>query len=123
MVTGPKGCKIPTKTFTVINIMATEATGCEVIWENAANCPTQKCSADGKIAPNGGTVKVSYIAEPPLLACGKLTSLAVDRGSTPILSCEKLTDVASPAGLYYLKENADKKKCEFSTSPARGLTY
>ena len=122
MVTGPKGCKIPTKSFSLLNIMAAEAIECKATWKNAANCPAQDCSADGKIAPNA-QAKVSYIAEPPLLACGKLVSLTVKRAGTPALVCTGLTDVASPAGLYYIKENADKSKCEVSNSPVRGRTY
>ena len=96
--------------------MPTEAIECKITWENAANCPPQDCSAGGKIAANG-QAKVNYIAEPALLACGKLVSVTVKRAGTPALACSGLTDVTSPAGLYYIKENADKSKCEVSNSP------
>ena len=91
--------------------MATEASDCKITWENAANCPAQDCTTDGKIAANGGIAKVSYIAEPPVLACGKMT-LAVKRGGS--LACTGLTNVAP--SLYYIKESIDKTSCEVSTS-------
>ena len=118
MVTGPKGCKIPSKTFSLTNIMTTEATDCKITWENAANCPAQDCGTGGKIASNG-IVKVTYIAEPPLLACGKI-SLTVKRGGT--LVCTGLTNIASPVpSTYYIKESADKATCEVATTPVRGV--
>ena len=100
--------------------MAAEAIECEITWENPANCPAQDCTADGKIAINA-QAKVNYIAEPPLLACGKLASLTIKRGGTPAIFCSVAPDVATPAGLYYIKENADKSKCEVSNSPARNF--
>ena len=99
--------------------MTTEATDCKITWENAANCPAEDCSTGGKIDPNV-IVKVTYIAEPPLLACGKITSLTVKRGGT--LVCTGLTDIASPVpSTYYIKESADKATCEVATTPVRGV--
>jgi len=117
VVTGPKGCKIPSKTFSLTNIMTTEATDCKITWENAANCPAQDCGTGGKIAASG-IVKVTYIAEPPLLACGKMTSLTVKRDGA--LACTGLTNIASPS-LYYIKESLDKTSCEVATNPVRGV--
>ena len=118
VVTGPKGCKIPTKSFTIINVMPNEATDCKISWENAANCPDQLCTTDGKIAPNA-QAKVTYIAEPKELACGKIASLTVNRASTPVATCKALSDVA-PGLLYIKNELGDATKCEVSTTAARG---
>ena len=96
----------------MINIMPKEASDCKITWENAANCPAQDCTTGGKIAANGGIAKVTYIAEPSVLACGKM-SLTVKRDGSTV--CTGLTNVAP--SLYYIKENIDDQtKCEVGTS-------
>ena len=114
LVTGPKGCTIPTATFTLFNLMETDATDCAITWENSANCAAQDCGTITSLKPT----QVTYIAEPAVLACGKIASLTVKRGGT--LACAGLTDapILSP---YYIKESADKTSCDISNSLTKAM--
>ena len=99
--------------------MPNEAITCKITWENAANCLPQDCTKDGKIAANGGQAPVTYIAEPKELACGKIASLTVSRGSTPVATCTGVTNV-DPSLLYIKNDVGDNTKCLVSTTPTRG---
>ena len=94
--------------------MDKEVNRCKIQWENAANCPPQFCRS---IGPNGGTATVSYIADPPSVACGKLASVEADAGSATVLEC-RLTNVPSPIPTLYIKKygTGTEAKCNISTT-------
>ena len=107
------------KTFTIINRMDTEAFGCKITWENAANCPPQDCNEPNHIIDPNGKVTVSYIAQPPLLACGKLASVQAYTGRKRVLICKLTNAPSSVVPTLYIKKYwiGTGATCEFSASP------
>ena len=116
VVSGEKGCKVPFKSFTVINLTPKELTECVAKWEPTDICPDQDVGKDKKI-PIGKSVTINYFDAPPSLACTKLTTLVCKMGTE---TCE-IKDIPIPpdvpSPLYIKTTLADPTKCEIAATP------
>jgi len=120
VVSGAKGCKPPSKMFTVRNLVGAELTDCVAKWEPSDVCPDQDMTTDKKIAKDGNA-EVTYYAAPPSLGCTKLLKTTVCKWGTEdclLTKDGKNEDIEVkdlPTSLYVKKQLADAKKCEMGT--------
>jgi len=115
-VSGEKGCKVPSKSFTLFNLIDADLTDCEVKFEPAATCPPQKAgaAADGKIGKLGN-FKFTYYSAPPSMACTKISTDTICKWGAE--ECKLAAAVDPITNLYVKTTVADPKKCEITTSP------
>jgi len=118
VVSGAKGCIVPSKEFTIFNLIDAEVNECKAKWEPTAICPEQDVGTDGKktIAPLGSS-KVTYFTAPPSLGCTKITEISCNWGAQ-VCKLEKI-DVTIP-DLYIKKILPDGTKCEIANTPRKG---
>ena len=120
IVSGEKGCKPPSKSFTVYNLIGEELTDCVAKWEPTDVCPDQDIGTDKKI-PKDGSAEVTYFAAPPAIGCTKLLKTTLCKWGT--VECKLFKDDANadidvpiPGNLFVKKQLADPTKCEISSS-------
>jgi len=121
VISGEKGCKVPSKSFTLFNLIDAGITECKVTWEPKDICPEQQANGDGKIAALG-KFAFTYFDAPPSLACTEIKTVACkwDNAGT-VKDCTlnpadaiKVKDVTN---LYVKKKLPDGTDCEISKSP------
>jgi len=124
VVSGEKGCKVPSKSFTLFNLIDKEITNCAVTWDPTDICPEQKAgaAADGKI-PALGNFAFTYFDAPPSLACKSITKVTCkwDNAGTEkecLLKAEDLPiEVKDITSLYVKTTLPGGTDCEISKSP------
>ena len=117
MVSGIKGCKVQSKTFTVFNLIDADLTDCKIDWSPRDICPEQTVGTGGKI-PKFGSAKVSYFAAPPSIGCTKINYFACMWGNIicKIISNDQ-PNVPIP-NLFVKKRPHDNfYECEIATDP------
>lgn len=115
-VSGQLGCIVPSKSFTVINLIDSELTDCKAKWKPTEICPEQNIGKDGTTTiPKGGSSKVTYFTEPPSIGCTEITEATCTFGTEKCI----IKDVKVPIpGVLYVKTTlADPKKCEIASTP------
>jgi len=113
VVSGAKGCKPPSKSFTVWNLIGVELTDCVAKWDPSDNCPDQDITTDKKIAI-GASASVTYYAAPPSLGCTKLLKTTLCKWANEECKLSADIDVPIKANLYVKKTLADATKCEIA---------
>lgn len=123
VLSGEKGCIVPSKEFTIFNLINKELTDCKAKWEPTDICPEQNVGTDAKttIAPFGKS-KVLYFAAPPSIGCTKITAISCNFGAE---KCEydanKLPINVPIPNLYVKTKLADPTKCEIANTPKYAL--
>ena len=115
IVSGEKGCKPPSKSFTVYNLVGAELTDCVAKWDPTDTCPDQDMTTDKKIAADANA-KVTYYAAPPSIGCTKLLATTLCKWGTQECKLKADTEIKDlPGNLYVKKTLADATKCEMAT--------
>lgn len=117
-VSGELGCIVPSKSFTLFNLINSEITDCEVKWEPTDICPPVKAgkTGDGKI-PALGNFAFTYFTAPPSLACTKLTEVTCKMGAEVCKTAKGMDIPPDVPNMYVKTDLADPKKCLVDSTP------
>jgi len=114
-VSGEKGCKVPSKTFTVFNLITKDppkVTDCEAEWEPTDTCPKTTIGTGGEI-PKAGSATVTYFTAPPSIGCTKIKKVSCKWGTE---TCET-ADINVPIPTLFVKtKKGDDTKCEIANN-------
>ena len=120
MVSGKKGCKVQSKTFTVFNLIDADLTDCKINWDPRDICPEQTIGTGGKI-PKFGSAEVSYFAAPPPIGCTKLRYISCNWEGLQDCKFQTINEINVPIPNLYVKERLNPPpnsyNCEIATDP------
>ena len=119
LVSGKKGCKVPSKTFTVFNLLDAEVTNCKAKWEPTDVCQEQSIGTGGKIE-KFGFANITYFTGPPSIGCTKITNLSCKWGTVKCKSKEAI-NVPIPNG-FINKEGVIKQEIFLSAMEPKFFT-
>merc|ERR1711915_563256 len=111
VVSGEKGCIVPSDSFTLFNLIDGELTNCEATFEPTATCPKQTVA---KIA-KGGSHVFTYFPAPPAIACTKLMEVRCTSGADECKTDGSIDKLPFPN--LFVKKKLTGTGCEIASSP------
>jgi len=111
LVSGEKGCEVPSKNFTITNLIAEDITDCKIDWEPTDVCPQETVAEIKTLKSN----TVTYFTAPPPIGCTKITKVECTWGSVKCATSGAI-DVPIP-NLYVKTKLSAPKECEIANTP------
>jgi len=117
VLSGEKGCKIPSSMLTVFNLSPDKAAKTiKIEWENPTVCPDTVLTEDIAALKSA---KVTYFEKPDSLKCGKMKKVT---GKIDAEECKPDLEDKEPADIYFKMDLSDaaKTKCLIELTPKFG---
>ena len=109
IISGDKGCKIPSSKFTAFSLFTDKAAkDIKIEWEYSAACANVKIAELAALKSQ----EIKYFKAPDSLKCGKLKKVS---GKMDATACTALENV-DPVNIYFKTDLADATKCMIETN-------
>ena len=114
VISGEKGCKVPSSMLTVFNLSTEKAAkDIKIEWENPTVCPDTVFAEIASLKSE----KVTYFEKPDSLKCGKMKKVT---GKIDTVECKPDLEDKDPADFYFKTDLTDPKKCVIELTPKLG---
>ena len=111
LVSGESGCVVPSKSFTITNLIDADITDCNIEWEPTDVCPKQTVAKIEKFKSE----TVTYFTAPPPIGCTKINKVECTWGSE---KCATSAAIDVPISNLFVKTKLDDNtKCEVANNP------